>query len=449
MTPDLAMPLLRAGDVRSDVPAIELAHESARHQTPSQPADAKSTHDDAPLELVGGWGRMQRRAAAGAMLVEANFVTLVFTAVILLPRWKATWHLDSGDAAIAATSFFAGTFFGQFVIGAIADRIGRRAVLLIALPCGYIATLMVFACESVGCVAMMRGLGGFFIGGALIASYVTFFELTLQRDRFFAKMLMVLGGWTTPGLFVVGVAFALREASWHWVLLGSLIPSPLALVCLTIESPQFLVAHGRRDEALQTLEKMAIINRCKVSQLELTGSVDRPAAAAPSGGRALSRTASAAAASTAAASTHADLAVPATRLSHQRERWRQCGRLALVSAAWIGSVCVYYGVVLWPLHMSESLYLTTALGLLLEVSPLTACYFTCTPTMMPLTHRLLPHLHYHSATSDSPALPLANVPYAAPCTQVPVYLLLPLSARALGSATNVWAFVLLWCAARI
>ena len=42
-------------------------------------------------------------------------------------------------------------------------------------------------------------------------------------------------------------------------------------------------------------------------------------------------------------------------------------RAICVGVGWFGSTCVYYGVVLAPLKLADSIYLEAALGALLEV----------------------------------------------------------------------------------
>lgn len=400
----LALPLLSSCSARSD-----------EDKPPSSGMQSAAALSEL-MDLVGGWGRMQRRAALAAMLVEANFVTLIVTAVLLLPRLRGLWHMSLSDEALASTSFFAGTLVGQFVIGAVSDRLGRRNALVIALPCAYIATLGMFACDGVFCLAAARSAGGFFAGGALITGYVMYYELTPKRDHFFARMLMVLGGWLTASLYVVAVAYALQDVHWRWTVLAAMLPSPLALLLLPHESPQFLAARGAHAQAVRVLQHIAHTNGVVVSTADLSAAL-RPPEHAPAAIQSRDGASSVESPTSGASPlvVPADVRTDAGR-DHgagdvgaggvgscagvgvgagARTKLLHLVRLCLVSAAWLGSVCTYYGILLWPIKLGSELYLRTAMGLVLEA---------------------------------------------------PVYLLMPLAPRLCGSALSAWGVVLAWTA---
>ena len=374
--------------------------------------DVLAAHD-ALLELTGGFSTYQFRALMVASAVEYNFVVALYTGVLLMPRLRELWSFSSADEALVSTSFFAGCFVGQAVIGALSDRFGRRRTLFVAVPLGWLSSLGMFLSTSVAALASMRAIAGFLAGGCLITGYVTFFEVTVARRRVLGKTMMVLVGWSVSALFVTAVAYAFRDAAWQWLAVSAAVPAPIALCFFTSDSPQYLLAKGRRGQALAALEEIACINGAAVPPEELArllpkvpsgavgggsgdggsdsgvftadaGSDAGPAggggqmvemagSGAPRGGAFCTSTGFGSSGcggdiKSAGDEEAADAGeVALASLPSRCVRLRALAAGALVSLAWFGSNCAYYGIVLWPLDVASDVYGVTALATLLEV----------------------------------------------------------------------------------
>ena len=363
---ELQMPLLDSSAARSDAPSA-------------------STDHDGLLHLTGGFGRYQMRVCVAAWVIEANFVTLIMIGVLLVPRLRDVWQLTPVDEGLLSTAFFAGTFVGQAVLGALSDWLGRRLVLLVALPCGWACVLGMFASWDVPSMCLARALGGFFLGGSLISGYVTFFEMTVERLRVHAKVLMVVIGWTAVALVITLIAYLLRDLSWRATVIAALLPAPLALLFLQADSPRFHAERGQNEKALGVLEEIARVNRVQLPPGTLARALAgvMPQSSIPLSDLSTPAQQRQVASSTAESArangvTGEQSILPAAISSPIIHGRRQLLVTLLVSLAWFGSVCAYYGVVLWPLEV-DNVYSRTALGMLLEVPGYTFMYVAGTP----------------------------------------------------------------------
>jgi putative MFS transporter len=182
-----------------------------------------------------------------------------FTFTFILPGVASEYNLRSashpapGHWPVALFPFVAivGTVIGSLIWGRLGDSIGRRAAILLAATL-FIGTAMCSAMPAfhwnlVACFFM-----GMSAGGLLPIAYSLLAE-TIPRKRRGETIVFVAG---------IGTALGFLLASWtaHWLIptfgwrimwfFG--IPTGLALILLNRyipESPRFLFANGRADEA--------------------------------------------------------------------------------------------------------------------------------------------------------------------------------------------------------
>jgi MFS transporter, putative metabolite:H+ symporter len=192
-----------------------------------------------------------------------------FTFTFILPGVANEYDLGSashpapGHWPVALFPFIAivGTVLGSLIWGYLGDRIGRRASILLAASL-FIGTAMCSAMPEfwqnlVACFFM-----GISAGGLLPIVYSLLAETIPARRR--GEVVVLVAG--------VGTAAGFLLASWtaHWLIptyswrimwfFG--IPTGLALIALNRfipESPRFLLANGRRDEAHEVMRSFGII----------------------------------------------------------------------------------------------------------------------------------------------------------------------------------------------
>ena len=213
--------------------------------------------DDAPI----------RSAHVALMLVMAAAVTIDVmkpaTLSFVLPGMTFEYGLRSPlhptggiPAALLPLAGITGTVLGSFLWGWMGDRWGRRPSILMAAMT-FIATSICgsmpsFALNMVMCFVM--GLG---VGGMLPIMFTLVAETIPARHR---GWLLVLIGGDVAGAYIITswLAAALVPAfSWRILWLVGL-PTGVFLILLSRwipESPRFLLAHGRTEEAAAIMQR--------------------------------------------------------------------------------------------------------------------------------------------------------------------------------------------------
>lgn len=168
-------------------------------------------------------------------------------------------------------SALSGLVIGSFVWGWLGDRIGRRASILLSAVL-FIATSICGAMPAVGWNMAMCFIMGLGVGGMLPIAFALMSETIPARHR---GWLMVLIGGDVAGAFILTSALSawlVPDFTWRimW-LIG--MPTGILMILLNRwipESPRFLLAHNRKDEAKGVMEKYgATVVEVEHSELEV------------------------------------------------------------------------------------------------------------------------------------------------------------------------------------
>lgn len=183
---------------------------------------------------------------------------------------KAFGSSDVGSGFNVA-SMLLGCAAGAFLAGGIADKFGRRAALLLS------AVMFAISAWGSGVAAgsfefvMYRLIGGFAVGAASIIcpAYISEIAPSAYRGRLatLQQMAIVLGLFFAffSNFLIAGAAGGASEKflfgfqAWQWMFWMELIPSLVFLVGLFFipESPRFLVAAGKFDQAESVLARLS------------------------------------------------------------------------------------------------------------------------------------------------------------------------------------------------
>jgi len=169
----------------------------------------------------------------------------------------------AATTGFAVASVLIGCAVGAFAAGTIADRHGRRGTMLLNGALFLVSAVATGLAGSAGVFIASRLVGGLAIGGASVLApmYIAEVAPSHMRGRLaslqqMAIVLGLFGAFLSNDILarVAGGAaatFWLGAPAWRWMFWMEAVPSIafLAGVLLIPESPRFLVAHGRRDDA--------------------------------------------------------------------------------------------------------------------------------------------------------------------------------------------------------
>jgi SP family sugar:H+ symporter-like MFS transporter len=184
---------------------------------------------------------------------------------------RTAFQLSDASLGFTVGSLLIGCFVGAFFAGTLAESMGRRNVMRLASVLFLAGALVQGFAHSQGIFVVSRMVGGMAVGAASVLSpaYISEIAPANIRGRMTTvQQIMVIGGLTAAAIVnyifqqVAGssttniLAFGLE--AWRWMFLAQAVPAAVFLVALFFvpESPRFLVAKGRHDEAGGVLARL-------------------------------------------------------------------------------------------------------------------------------------------------------------------------------------------------
>src|SRR5439155_20574267 len=182
---------------------------------------------------------------------------------------RRVFGLGEGALGFTVASALIGTILGALVAGWPADRWGRRGSLIVVAVLYFVSALGSAWPWNWESLLFFRFLGGIGVGGASVVCplYIAEIAPASRRGRLVALtqfnvvlgiLLAYLSNWLVGG--------ALPGANaWRWMFGVEALPAALffALLFLTPESPRWLAAKNRLDEARRVL---AVIGTADVEE---------------------------------------------------------------------------------------------------------------------------------------------------------------------------------------
>ncbi|MFI4860438.1 MAG: sugar porter family MFS transporter [Phycisphaerales bacterium JB063] len=172
------------------------------------------------------------------------------------------YGLSSAQEGFTVASALIGTIIGAMCVGKPTDWYGRRPVMMLLA--------VLFTVSAIGCAFAwdwwsllgFRLIGGLGIGGASVVSpmYICEIAPASRRGRLgmLAQFNIVLGILVAFVSNYIVASIGFGENTWRWMLGVETLPALAYLLLLfwVPESPRWLVARGRDDEARGVIERV-------------------------------------------------------------------------------------------------------------------------------------------------------------------------------------------------
>ncbi|SEN06806.1 MFS transporter, SP family, sugar:H+ symporter [Sphingomonas gellani] len=183
---------------------------------------------------------------------------------------EAAFDLGRLGIGINVGAILVGSALGAFGAGRLADAIGRRSVMMLAAALFLVSAIIAGAATGSTIFILARIIGGLGVGAASVISPVYIAEVapaSIRGRLTSVQQVMIITGLT--GAFVANFALAryaggstapfwLDFPAWRWMFWLQAVPAAIYLAALTIipESPRFLVAKAREQEAHAVLTRL-------------------------------------------------------------------------------------------------------------------------------------------------------------------------------------------------
>ncbi len=206
------------------------------------------------------------------------------------PGLTAAFGLDEAGLGFTVGSLLIGCIFGAFFAGTLADSMGRRNVMRLAAVLFLAGALVQGFAHDHTIFVIARICGGIAVGAASVLSpaYISEVAPANIRGRMTTvQQIMIISGLTAA--FVVNYYLSAAAGSsinpfwggleaWRWMYLMQAIPAAIFLVALFFipESPRFLVAKGRLEQATEVLTSIfgAAVAKTKIEEIRGSFSAD-------------------------------------------------------------------------------------------------------------------------------------------------------------------------------
>jgi putative MFS transporter len=218
---------------------------------------------------AAGVGRFQYRLFAIFGLVWMADAMQVLSIGFSAPSIARTFGVTLPQALQTGTLFFSGMLVGAFAFGRLADRIGRRPVLMAAVVLDACFGVASSFAPDLNWLLALRFLTGVGVGGTLPVDYTMMAEF-LPSDRRGRWLVLLESFWAVGTILLAVLALvALRwgDDAWRVIFLVTGLPALVGVVLRLYvpESPMYLNRSGKGEQARAVLERVAAVNRRAVA----------------------------------------------------------------------------------------------------------------------------------------------------------------------------------------
>ncbi|MFW1983126.1 MFS transporter [Acinetobacter guillouiae] len=168
------------------------------------------------------------------------------------------WHIDKTMLGVVFSASLFGLFIGSLFLSSLADRFGRRPILLISTLAFSVLMLLTPSVSSVEQLTIIRFVTGIFLGGIMPNVMAYSSEIVPSKYRILT-MMVISCGYTVGAMLGGGISALLTPiGGWHAIFyFGGIIPLIIFFIMLFTlpESLQFMVSKNNDHKALLWLKK--------------------------------------------------------------------------------------------------------------------------------------------------------------------------------------------------
>ncbi|WP_338448958.1 aromatic acid/H+ symport family MFS transporter [Niallia oryzisoli] len=190
------------------------------------------------------------------ILVFDGFDLVVYGTII--PALMEEWSLTGIQAGSLGSYALLGMMFGGFIFGPLADKFGRKNVIILCVTIFSLFTGLIAFATNVTQFGILRFLAGLGLGGMMPNSIALMTEFSPKSYKNTLVSIM-LSGYSLGGILSAALGiYLIPKFGWESMFLVGAIPLltiPLMIKSLP-ESPGFLVARNKNKEIGKMLSKI-------------------------------------------------------------------------------------------------------------------------------------------------------------------------------------------------
>lgn len=177
------------------------------------------------------------------------------------PALVKEWHVSKTALGLVSSAGLFGLMIGALLFGPLADRIGRKKIIILSTLAFGVGTLVTALVNDLNTLAVIRLLTGLGLGGAMPNTVALISEFSPHRRRATMVMVMFVGFSIGAALGGFLAAALIPHFGWRSVfVVGGAAPLVLApiLAWRLPESVRYLALIGNADERVAQL--LALVN---------------------------------------------------------------------------------------------------------------------------------------------------------------------------------------------
>ncbi|TNM91455.1 putative transporter SVOPL isoform X2 [Takifugu flavidus] len=242
------------------VSAIHLQEVELREKPAETKTDETFTVEEA-VETIG-FGRFHVLLffiMGGASIVEAMEIMLL---AVISPEIRCEWRLEDWQVALVSTMVFLGFMVCGVLGGYVADRYGRWKVVFGGFVWSSYFSLLTSFAPSYGWFIFLRSMVGCGVAG-VSQGFVLKTEFIPAQHRALLLPLATIFWMIGSMLIIILGMLLVPTLGWRWMIRVSIAPSLILIFLFKFipESARYNVSAGNLPAAVETLQKIAAMNR--------------------------------------------------------------------------------------------------------------------------------------------------------------------------------------------